>query len=166
MNIEIESYKVRLDLLINKKNALQNDLVSAYDSEKKFALNNQIFDLEKQIDELKHKISVKPVTKFITDIPPRPEYFIGREEKLDEIAKNLNSAQPLMLINGVGGIGKSTIALEFANNPKYNSQYNYIAWFVVKNNLLADFVSAFFRIPEIRNHIRQTAQSGQTDKNH
>ncbi len=83
---------------------------------------------------------------FLTTTPPRPEFFIGRDEILNQIASQLNDQQPLMLINGVGGIGKSSIALEFANNPQYNAPYTHIAWFVVRDNLLNDFVSAFYRL--------------------
>jgi internalin A len=45
-----------LDLLIDKKIQLEKDLAIAYDSNQKFALEKQVKELERQIEELKKKV--------------------------------------------------------------------------------------------------------------
>ena len=52
----------------------------------------------------KHKVPTQLTSKLGKDT------IIGREKELKEIDKLLNSSNSLLLINGIGGIGKSTIA--------------------------------------------------------
>ena len=60
--LERKGLQENLDLLIRKKNALQKDLTLAYDANQKFALDVQIEELEKQINDSKSKLSEINVT--------------------------------------------------------------------------------------------------------
>ena len=53
---ERKGYQTQLDLLIEKKLSFEKDHIKTYDTEKKFALEQQIKDLEKQIKNLKKKL--------------------------------------------------------------------------------------------------------------
>jgi hypothetical protein len=54
---EIEGYQEILEKLIDKRIAFEKDLVVTYDSEKKYAIKEQIKELENKILELKQKVS-------------------------------------------------------------------------------------------------------------
>jgi len=49
--------------------------------------------------------------------------IIGREKELKEIDQLLNSSNSLLLINGIGGIGKSTIASYYLHSQKEKLDY-------------------------------------------
>jgi len=49
--------------------------------------------------------------------------IIGREKELKEIDELLNSSNSLLLINGIGGIGKSTIASYYLHSQKEKLHY-------------------------------------------
>ncbi len=87
--------------------------------------------------------------KFITNIPPKPAFFVGRIAKMQEIAELLYSGETLLIINGVGGIGKSTVVLQFAHSQEFTDRFQNIAWFNVTTNLLQDFINTFAKPEEI-----------------
>ena len=58
---------------------------------------------------------------------PRIEGFIGREEELKRLNELLNSERVVALVSGVGGIGKSSLALEYFRR-------NYLEDIEVKGN--------------------------------
>ena len=68
-----------------------------------------------------HKISKQLTTKLGKDT------IIGREKELKEIDKLLNSSNSLLLINGIGGIGKSTIASYYLHSKK--DKFDYYGFF-------------------------------------
>jgi len=51
------------------------------------------------------------------------ETIIGREKELQEIDERLNNSNSLLLINGIGGIGKSTIASYYLHSQKEKLDY-------------------------------------------
>jgi uncharacterized coiled-coil protein SlyX len=53
---EIASIKAQLDLLLDKKNQLSLSAITAYDEEKKFALKQQISELDLQVDALRERL--------------------------------------------------------------------------------------------------------------
>jgi len=86
--------------------------------------------------------------KYLTPIPIRPSYFVGREDILTEIAEKLdtNYRNPIILLSGIGGIGKTTIVMEFVNNELYTHKFNHIIWISIQNNLLSDFITTLITI--------------------
>ena len=59
-------------------------------------------------------------------LPPRNEWFTGREAILSEIEKGFNSSQYLQILHGMCGMGKTQIAKEYAYTHK--SKYAHIYW--------------------------------------
>lgn len=79
--------------------------------------------------------------KFIGDIPSETEIFIGRDKDLVEIHKRLNKKNSLLLlVNGVGGIGKTTLASHYYH--KYQNEYSHLIWTIAN----PDINDAFTRI--------------------
>jgi len=77
---------------------------------------------------------------------PQPDYghFIGREQELTKVIGLLNHSRSYMItIDGIGGIGKSALALEIAHrlrldykNIPINERFEAIIWTSAKRNTL------------------------------
>lgn len=67
--------------------------------------------------------------------------FIGRDLLLQSIHSKLEEAQSSVLVNGIGGIGKTTAALAYVNTIKYIAEYNHIAWVVKTDRLKDDIIN-------------------------
>jgi len=66
-------------------------------------------------------------SKYLTKVPTIDfEEVIGRQSELDSINQMLQSDTKLVLVNGVGGIGKTTLAKAYLK--KHSNQYNHIVW--------------------------------------
>ena len=58
---------------------------------------------------------------------------IGRDTEVKTAHKKLKEGAPVMLVNGIGGIGKTTVALKYI--AEYESHYQHIAWITVSGSL-------------------------------
>jgi hypothetical protein len=80
---------------------------------------------------------------------PQPDYgqFIGREEELAKVMRILrpypHSQYPIVTIDGIGGIGKSALALEIAHRYLYDygrltpeERFDAIIWTSAKQTIL------------------------------
>lgn len=75
----------------------------------------------------------------------RNPYFIGRESILESIRDNFQSEECINLcqtISGLGGIGKTQCALEYAY--RHQNEYNYILWVNAESSQL--IYSSFYEI--------------------
>ena len=72
---------------------------------------------------------------------PSNDLFIGREDELKKIHNNLIKEKQLLLLNGIGGIGKTTLAIEYLN--KYIGYYDHISFVEFNNNIKDSFLTAF-----------------------
>ena len=69
----------------------------------------------------------KQVRKYLGMPPFIPEVFFGREDDLDEVHDKLFSGNNLLLlVNGEGGIGKTTLASRYYH--QYCHEYTHLAW--------------------------------------
>lgn len=70
----------------------------------------------------------REVNKKVLHNLPQPDYinFVGRKEELEQIRKLLHPQDRIwtIVIDGIGGIGKSALALEIAH--RYNSEYEFL----------------------------------------
>lgn len=78
----------------------------------------------KKIDELK-KNNQEQVTYRNYNIPIANKLFCGREDHLHKILSSFKSTN-LVVINGLGGIGKTQIAKKYIGD--YKQEYNIIVW--------------------------------------
>lgn len=78
--------------------------------------------------------------KFLTPTGASvPSTFLGRKEELSEVRKRLATGNTLALINGEGGIGKTTLAVKYWE--QYKEQYQHLAWLFCQNNIIDQLVS-------------------------
>ncbi|MEA3451726.1 MAG: tetratricopeptide repeat protein, partial [Bacteroidota bacterium] len=74
------------------------------------------------------------------NFPHAPETFFGRTKKLKQLHKKITENNTLLLVNGVAGIGKTTIAQKYVNMPEYATKYNKVFWFTVISNIKDDYI--------------------------
>ncbi|MGB1242790.1 MAG: tetratricopeptide repeat protein, partial [Chitinophagales bacterium] len=80
--------------------------------------------------------------ELLTTAPPTPpKAFIGRNTDLKEVHTLLEDNDNVVLVNGIGGIGKSTLAQAYWH--KHQHQYSFLAWVtVVNDNLQESFLNS------------------------
>jgi tetratricopeptide (TPR) repeat protein len=85
--------------------------------------------------ELKKGAVTGKIPKDLTGpIPVRKaESVIGRETDLKKLTKLLATEQQALLMNGMGGIGKTTLAAAFATQKR--EAYQHLAWLTLENGL-------------------------------
>ncbi|MEN9611550.1 MAG: hypothetical protein RLZZ628_2364 [Bacteroidota bacterium] len=69
----------------------------------------------------------------------KPNFIVGRENTILEIATLLNERKNVLLINGLGGIGKTLIAREVYH--RYSNKYNKLLWLNASRSLYDAFTS-------------------------
>jgi len=67
--------------------------------------------------------------------------FVGRKEELQKVDELLNQNSMLLLLNGIAGIGKSTLASYYLNQKKDN--FDYYGFVQVNEDIKLSFASAF-----------------------
>ncbi len=80
--------------------------------------------------------------KFL-NLVPKYNYksLIDRVDIITRIHKILVGTNELIVLSGVGGIGKTAISLAYCNTPKFMEQYDHIAWVTVTDDLRSDLMS-------------------------
>jgi len=83
----------------------------------------------------------RKVPKVLTITLSNHTNFVGRKEELQKVDELLNQNSMLLLINGIGGIGKSTLASYYFNQKKDN--FDYYGFVQVNEDIKQSFSSAF-----------------------
>ncbi|MFB0536262.1 MAG: NB-ARC domain-containing protein, partial [Anaerolineae bacterium] len=80
------------------------------------------------------------------NLPPRGE-FIGREREMEQVRQALASRSYLVVIEGIGGIGKTALALEVAHELWEKGLYQAVVWTTAKDRALDlnDILDTFAR---------------------
>jgi tetratricopeptide (TPR) repeat protein len=81
------------------------------------------------------------IQKYLTQKPAKTIDLIGREEELNDIAHALEQSDRVLLVNGLGGVGKTELCKRYFWNHIDN--YMHLAWVDVVGNIKESFVSAF-----------------------
>lgn len=80
-------------------------------------------DLSKLLAELVYESD--SANKYLLHTCPLPaNFFIGRESELESIERHFSEGKKAVFVSGIGGIGKTEIALNYAH--KYSSEYNVV----------------------------------------
>ncbi len=79
------------------------------------------------------------VPRLLTNIVPRDsDGIIGRKKEMQETFDLLHAGKTAVLFNGVGGIGKTTVAREYM--VQYQSDYLHLAWLTANQGIALAFV--------------------------
>ena len=150
-----------IQMLINTVSAVltkMNALTAAQHEENNFS--ELIEAIEKQMAE--NDGPGNPSESSIGNPEPRrlrtqgpPTYFIGREEQLKILHEKLTEGQPLLLINGMGGIGKTSMAQAYVNRPEYSGKYRHIAWLSAEGGIKSNMIRTL--APALNLDMRQYA---------
>ncbi len=81
------------------------------------------------------------IQKYLTPKPAKTIDLIGREEELKDIAHTLERTDRVLLVNGLGGVGKTELCKRYFWDNIDN--YIHLAWVDVVGNTRESFVSAF-----------------------
>jgi hypothetical protein len=126
------------------------------------AFHNVAQGIRKVVEEL-IKNPLPPSTKAATipggNLPPLNPYFTGREDILANLhtmlfANNTDALTQPLAISGLGGIGKTQTAIEYAY--RFRGDYHYIFW--IKAETDESFISDFVAIAELLNLPEKKAQ--------
>ncbi len=102
--------------------------------ENKQDLCNQIYD---QLEKLGYLINSHG--RPLPQAPKPPSNFVGRDDLLIEIHQQLAEHNRLVLVNGLGGIGKTAMAQKYVE--RYRAEYNSVVWIFIQNGLVQDMVT-------------------------
>lgn len=81
------------------------------------------------LDSPSNRSEAHVVLKRLNDLPNPPIEFIGRAFELSSTVELLQGGNQVLLLNGVGGIGKTTLAKKYLHSQY--EYYNHIAWISV-----------------------------------
>ncbi len=82
-----------------------------------------------------YKTTITAVKMYID----RPLIFFGRADELLRLDTLLNEHENVLLLNGIGGIGKTTVAKEYYH--KYATKYDSLIWLDYRESLFDSFMS-------------------------
>ncbi len=90
---------------------------------------------------------------------PRNKFFIGRDDILKDIHKNFKAGKMVQALSGIGGVGKTQIALEYAY--RYQNNYQVVLWGNAhsRGSLVSDFLAmaGLLKLPEI--HVQDQVET-------
>jgi Putative DNA-binding domain/NB-ARC domain len=72
---------------------------------------------------------------------PHCDVFVGRRVLLDEVKKLLNSRHPIVSLDGVGGVGKSALAIELVKELYSSQKYMFIVSLSAKSKVWVGYTS-------------------------
>jgi len=104
-----------------------------------FNINNITHNAFIQIIQLAQSRIPKQLTDEIPTLAI--EEIVGRSKELDDLHCLLCDKKQVVVVNGMGGIGKTTLAQVYVH--RYWDEYHHIAWVAqTSNDILLDFVNA------------------------
>lgn len=91
----------------------------------------------REIENLTSSGKEREKTELLANLPRRP-YFVGRESEIKTILKSLNpnSRTFIVGIEGIGGVGKSALAVEISHRCIENDLFESVIWISAKESIL------------------------------
>jgi len=91
----------------------------------------------KQIENLTSTHKEREKSNVLANLPRRP-YFVGRDEEIKAVMQSLqpNSRTFIIGIEGIGGVGKSTLATEVSHRCVESDLFECVIWISAKETIL------------------------------
>jgi tetratricopeptide (TPR) repeat protein len=132
-------------IALHKKNLyILEEMLAKYGADQPLHLVNSvtmereaIARYSKQISNLTSNTKEQEKTTALANLPRRP-YFVGREEEIKTILQSLqpNSRTFIIGIEGIGGMGKSTLAVEVSHRCIENDLFEAVIWISAQESIL------------------------------
>jgi tetratricopeptide (TPR) repeat protein len=130
---------------LHKKNLyILEEMLAAYGADQPLHLINSvtmekeaIARYSKQIESLATNAKEVEKSNVLASLPRRP-YFVGREEEIHTILQSLQPSSRTFIvgIEGIGGVGKSTLATEVSYRCIENDLFESVIWISAKESVL------------------------------
>lgn len=125
-------------------------------SNKKNVVDNSTLDVKGNlhIGDVTYIINEKKVTiphLLTNNIPSNGGRILGRDKELATIATHLAHNLPTVLVNGIGGIGKTSVAAKYV--ATFGHTYKHLAWLTVQSSLVEAFTNDIVLLKSL--HIEQ-----------
>lgn len=144
MDTEEVTHLERMISLHKKNLYILEEMLATYGTDQPLHLVNSvtmekeaIARYSKQIDGLSASSKEIEKSNVMASLPRRP-YFVGREVEIDAILQSLqpNSRTFIIGIEGIGGVGKSTLATEVSYRCIENDLFESVIWISAKESVL------------------------------
>ena len=127
-----------------------NDITINYNDIKEFSKLQSLANKEllTKIEKLFEQNNINlPRTDYSKHLTLIPYYdynlLIDRKEIIENINSTILKTHEIIILQGIGGIGKTTLALAFCNNPDITKLFDHIAWISISDNLQAETINTF-----------------------
>lgn len=125
-------------------------------SNKKNVVDHSTLDVKGNlhIGDVTYIFNEKTVTiphLLTNNIPSNAERILGRDKELATIATHLAQNLPTVLVNGIGGIGKTSVAAKYV--ATFGNAYKHLAWLTVQSSLVEAFTNDIVLLKSL--HIEQ-----------
>jgi tetratricopeptide (TPR) repeat protein len=144
MNREEITHLERMIDLHKKNLYILEEMLATYGTDQPLHLINSatmereaIARYTKQIEGLTSSHKEREKSSLMANLPRRP-YFVGRENELYSVLQSLqpNSRTFIIGIEGIGGVGKSALAIELAYRCIENDLFESVIWISSKESIL------------------------------
>src|SRR5215207_10042764 len=132
-------------IALHKKNLYSlEEMLASYGADQPLHLINSVTMIKeaiarysKQVDNVATTTKEVEKSNVLASLPRRP-YFVGREEEIRNILQSLqpNSRTFIIGIEGIGGVGKSTLATEVSYRCIENDLFESVIWISAKETIL------------------------------
>ncbi len=115
-------------------------IISAIIDTKNEKINKGISDIKAGIEAIDNKEKSTANKKIISKRPEAISYFVGREQKLEQIRKILEDRN-ILFITGISGIGKSELVKKYINLHETNEKYKTIVFVDYDGNIKTTLIN-------------------------
>ena len=74
------------------------------------------------------RMSLLTGTVGVTNLLPRNQHFAGRADQMSTLRRGFRSQMAIVVLHGLGGSGKSQVALEYAHRGQTRGRYDCVWW--------------------------------------
>jgi len=144
MNKEEVAHLKKMIDLHTKNLYLLEEMLATYGTDQPLHLLNsatmereEIARYTKQLEGLTEDHQQREKMNLVANLPRRP-FFVGREAEIDSVLQSLQPVSRTFIIGieGIGGVGKSALAIEVSYRCLENELFDAVIWISAKESIL------------------------------